>query len=429
VPNKLIVLMIDGVSADYFNTSMSRMPHLAALAARGFRVESLHAERCGTSLPGRTSMLTGATAELSGVYGNNIWDGTQWRYATPDDVRVPTIAQRAKASGRDVAVIGFGMIRPEDADIFVPPSFVSEEFVQRARDAVPVPGTHGWIRVAQHVDAHDRFALAMQAAGLPSKRPVMEIETPADALTQMVANDQLAFHWVGALAASDDAPELIISEVIVTDYIQHYKGYKSDQSHWACAYTDMMVGVVLQRLRSAGKEDEYNIAVMSDHGHSPIEKALHPAAIISGAHFQCEGSILHVIPKDAEELAAITEALAPYGVTPYEPTYIPTDLRAQVAAFLAPDGVSFEDDGVADRTQPEGVPVAISSHGIRPGASGDDRFAIFAGPNVPQGSVKEATATHIAPTFAELLGLPLDGFIAAPLFKARTTQNSPALSL
>ena len=110
--------------------------------------------------------------------------------------------------------------------------------------------------------------------------------------------------------------------------------------------------------------------------------------------------------------------MAPYGVVFYEPTYIPTDLRGQVAAFLAPDGVSFEDDGVADRTQPEGSPIAFSSHGIRPGASGDDRFAVFAGPNVPQGRVKEAAATQIAPTFAELLGLPLDGFITSPLFEA-----------
>jgi predicted AlkP superfamily pyrophosphatase or phosphodiesterase len=102
MPNKLIVVMIDGVSADYFATDRGRLPHLSALASRGLVVNNLHAEVLGTSLPGRTSMLTGMTADVSGVYGNKIWDSKrrEFRYATPYDIRVPTIPGARKRPGR-----------------------------------------------------------------------------------------------------------------------------------------------------------------------------------------------------------------------------------------------------------------------------------------------------------------------------------------
>ncbi len=80
--NKLIVYMIDGVAAEHYASDHKRLPHFAALENRGFRVENLRAEALGTSLPGRTSMLTGVTADVSGVYGNKIWDGAgAFRYA------------------------------------------------------------------------------------------------------------------------------------------------------------------------------------------------------------------------------------------------------------------------------------------------------------------------------------------------------------
>jgi hypothetical protein len=54
-------------------------------------------------------------ADVSGVWGNIIYDGSRFRYAHLDDVRVPTLPKQAMDAGKDVAVIGFGMIRPKDA--------------------------------------------------------------------------------------------------------------------------------------------------------------------------------------------------------------------------------------------------------------------------------------------------------------------------
>jgi predicted AlkP superfamily pyrophosphatase or phosphodiesterase len=411
--NKLIVLMVDGVAAEHYALDKGRFPHFAALEERGFRVERLHSEVLGTSLPGRVSMLTGATADVSGVYANKIWDGEKFRYANPDDVRVPTIPARAKAAGKVAAAVGFGMVRPEDTDIFRAPWW-SGTFLQRARDAAPEPADESWIRVAMRT-SDERLDAACAAAGVPSHLPMVDVSTEAGKTFFGILADHAIVDWVGVLAASDHAPDLIMAEFLMTDTIQHYRGYRDEMAHWITMQADLALGKLIQRLRMAGIEDEWNIAVMSDHGHSAIETALHPQVIIPGVRVQCEGGSLLVAPKDADELAMVAEKLAPYGVEAYPNTCIPEEMRDQVFVFVAPPGVTFENEN-PNETEPTGKPIAISSHGLRPGLPGDDRFAVFAGPNVPRGCIPNAPAVQVAPTFASILGLPLDGFAAAPLF-------------
>jgi predicted AlkP superfamily pyrophosphatase or phosphodiesterase len=220
---------------------------------------------------------------------------------------------------------------------------------------------------------------------------------------------------VGALAASPQAPELIWAEFLMTDTLQHYNGYKSELGHFSVEQADLALGRIMQRLANAGVADEWTIAVMSDHGHSHIETALHPQVIIPGVTVQCEGGSLLVAPKDQAELRMVEEKLAAYGVEAYPNDCVPPEYREQVYVFVAPYQTSFEGDNPQE-TEPTGKPKAISTHGLKPGWAGDHRFALFAGPAVPQGSLSAATATQVAPTLAKLLGLPVDGFAADPLF-------------
>ncbi|MGQ9889905.1 MAG: alkaline phosphatase family protein [Aggregatilineales bacterium] len=416
--DKLIILMVDGVSADHYQRDAGRFPHLQSLERRGFRVEALRSEALGTSLPGRTSMLTGATAATSGVYGNKIWDAqrAQFRYANPDDIRVPTLPALAKAAGKRVANIGFGMIRPEDTHLFRPPWWAGM-FIQRARDAAPQPADVAWLRVALHATEAE-FDAACAAAGVPATLPTVDLTNEAQRAFFGLMADQQMVDWAGVIAAGLNPPDLITVEFLTTDTVQHDTGYRSELSQWAVMQADLALGRLLQRLRAAGVEDQWNIAVMSDHGHSPVERALRPGRIIPGARFQCEGQCLLVAPRDAEELARITAALAAYDAHPYPNDCIPPELRDQVVIFVAPDGTSFEEDAPPGAPDDEalGAPKAISSHGLRPGLPGDNRFALFAGPKVPAGRVKTAEAAQVAPTCAALLGLALEPFSAAPIF-------------
>lgn len=413
--NKLIVLMIDGVAAHHYATDRGRFPNLMSLEARGTRVQNLHAEVLGTSLPGRTSMLTGVTADVSGVYGNKIWDARQgaFRYANPDDIRVPTIPRRAMDADKQVAVVGFGMIRPEDAHIFRGPWWAGT-FIQRARDAAPEEANQSWVRVALH-ETDPRFQQACEAAGVPATLPQLD---PTDPTTQAYGGfiaDQQMVDWVGVLAASDLALDFIIAEFLMTDTIQHRTGYRSVFSQYSVEQADMAVGRLLRRLEHAGKLDEWNIAVMSDHGHSTVTQAVHPQVLFPDVRYQAEGGSLLVAPRDDAERDLVTQKLAEFDVEPFSNACIPSEMREQVLVFVAPPGVSFEPDN-ADETEPIGPAETTSTHGLRPGFSGDDRFALFAGPDVPSGQViDEADAAQVAPTFAKLLALPA-GDTAQPIW-------------
>ena len=114
VKSKLIVIMIDGISSDYFIEFPQFMPHTHALANGHTVITNLEPEKCGSSLPGRSSMLTGRPSRDHGIYGNIIWDCSEksFRYASPYDIRTPTLFSCAKKAGLDTANIGFGMIRP-----------------------------------------------------------------------------------------------------------------------------------------------------------------------------------------------------------------------------------------------------------------------------------------------------------------------------
>ncbi|MEX2534445.1 MAG: alkaline phosphatase family protein [Trueperaceae bacterium] len=149
---RLIIVMIDGVSAGYVDRRRRNLPNLEVLAKRGLYLKRIAADVPGTSLPGRTSIVTGVPASEHGVFGNMIWDGQRFRYANPDDVRVPTLPRAAMDAGLRSAVVGFGMIRPEDATHFMGPWWANE-MLQRARDEAPVPADESWLRTSRQQDS------------------------------------------------------------------------------------------------------------------------------------------------------------------------------------------------------------------------------------------------------------------------------------
>src|SRR5699024_3929100 len=309
--SKVFLLMLDGISADTFHNHRGRLPFLSRLADGAFSVERLSSLVPGISLPGRASILTGRSAAEAGVYGNNIWHDTQFSYATPDDVRVPTLPQLALQAGLDVAAIGFGMVRPEDATVFRRPWW-ADAFIQRARDVEPPPAEGAWLRAAEHVDATGRLAAAAAAAGFPDDYPLRFPDRRIYGLT----GDLHVANWAGLLAARDPAPDFLLTELLMTDSIQHRYGFDSEEALWALSYLDSLVGVILHRL--GDRAAEYNFVVLSDHGHWPVKQALRPAALLPGMHADAQGALLHVKVDSPEDEARATSRLAEFGVTPFD---------------------------------------------------------------------------------------------------------------
>ena len=325
---------------------------------------------------------------------------------------VPTLPKRMKDVGRESAVLGFGMVRPEDASIFKSPWWV-DDLVQRSRDSQPVTSDEGWLKVYRS-RTDSRFSVWCNLVGFPEEWLDVGGDNSAERLLRGAMSDMQAFNWAGIVASQADTPDLIMSEFLVPDTVQHYTGYKSAFSHWAIMQADAAIGMLLARLSNAGVLDEWNIAVMSDHGHSPIKTAIHPQVILPNIKMQSEGSVLLVAPKDDAEREHVTKQLAQYKCIPFPVDYVPDDHRQDLMAFIAPDKHSFEHNN-PDEVAPTGKPVNLSSHGLRPGNPSDDRFAIFAGPDIPKGRINDAEAIQITPTCAKLLGLNVDDFVGESL--------------
>lgn len=409
----VIVVMLDGIGADYFAAHRANVPHLAALAEEGLLVERLSADVPGTSLPGRTSILTGAPASRHGIHGNLIWDGGRFRYANPDDVRMPTLPRLALDAGLDVAAIGFGMVRPEDATVFHH-AWWAHEMLQRARDEAPIPADEGWLRTSRHRDASGRLA-ALAEAGLPREVPDAFEGDGMHRMLSEVTGDRTMLRWSAGLAASDAPPDLLLTEVLAPDTIQHAAGPDHPFSHWSIGYADALVGTLVEELRRARRLEDTALVVLSDHGHGPVERALYVERLLPGAPVACEGSILFVGVADAAQARDVEARLRPHEVERLDEAYLPEGLRSRLAAFVAPERTGFQPrplsaaaEGLAADAV-EGPPKYRSSHGFRPGHPSDERFAIVRGPGVGAASVARAAAEDVAPTIATLAGMPFSG--------------------
>jgi predicted AlkP superfamily pyrophosphatase or phosphodiesterase len=403
--SKLIVIMIDGVSADYFRDNCAKLPHLNKLAKEGFVVDRLHAVHPATSLPGRTTMMTGVTCDQHGAYGNTIWDGKQFRYSTPYDVTAKSLPQEAMEKGLDVAVMGYGMLRPDQAHVFRHPWWVGE-MIQRGRDNSPQHAEDGWLKTAKHIDKTGRLETLFTQGFLPDT-PDAYASSANPALTYLsaeLAGDAAMMQWSAGLATSNQAPDFIVTEILTPDSVQHKTGYESLLSHWSIMYSDALVGQMLTSLKAAGRGD-YNLAIMSDHGHKKVDRVIHPDVIVPDAEYAMESGWLFVNYQNQKELKNITTKLTEHGVELTDGDMIPEKYKSEIAAFVAPEGMTFEPVMGDAPEEPTGIPHTICSHGFRPGTSGDDRFCVFWGPDVKSGSVASADAIQITPTLAKLLGL------------------------
>jgi predicted AlkP superfamily pyrophosphatase or phosphodiesterase len=406
--SSVIVIMFDGVSADHLARHPARCPHLAALARRGLLVERVAADVPATSLPGRTSILTGVAGDAHGIYGNTIWDGERFRYANPDDVRVATLPRLAMDAGLDTAVIGYGMVRPEDASLFHH-AWWANEMLQRARDEAPIPADEGWLRTSRHRDPSGRLD-ALAASGLPENVPDAYAGDRWHYFLSELAGDQTMLQWTAGLATGDAPPDLLLTEVLTPDSVMHTAGHESPFSHWSITFADSLLGDLVSALERAGRLDATTIVVTSDHGHGPVERALHAREILPGRPLSSEGAVLYVLVDGAGDAARVEARLAEHGVRRIRgDDHLPADRRGVLATFVAPPGTAFEERPAdVERFTMAGPARYRSSHGFAPGHVSDERIFVAAGPGITPSVRARAASIDVAATVASLIAVRIE---------------------
>jgi predicted AlkP superfamily pyrophosphatase or phosphodiesterase len=396
------LVMIDGLSSAAFDRRRADLPHLHALAEEGTCVREVATHLPATSLPGRTGLLTGVGPERHGIYGNFLLEEQEVRYANPDDVRVPTLPRRVLDAGGDVAAIGYGMVRPEDARTFRGPWWAGE-MLQRARDLQPVPADEGWLRTSRHEDASGRLAALVQE-GLPADVPDAYAGDRLHYLMAGLEGDRSMMRWTAGILRQDPPPDLVATEILVPDSVQHAAGHDHPFAVWSLAYADALVGSLIAEVRRSGRLDDVTLVVTADHGHGPVREALRPDVLLPGVPFATEGAVLHATVDGERGRRDVAARLREHGVEELPADHLPDDARDRVAAFLAPEGTVFEGSADGDRA-PRGAARSRSSHGFAPGHPNDVRPLIVRGPGVPADTIQRADAADVEATLAALVGM------------------------
>lgn len=399
---KLILIMIDGISADHFEKVRHQLPVLNRLASHGTQIQGVSPEMCGTSCPGRTSVITAAAPSEHGIYGNFILEDGAFRWANPYDVRVPTLPELARQQGRDVACVGYGMVRPEDCSVYVGPWWIDDRTCAQSSAIADLK----WQRCAGMHDPDGRIARLFETGEAcdivqPGKHPPYKLQLG------MLADHQLMDIAAG-LAVSDQSPELILLEIAITDHFLHQYGAEHHLTEWSLRVADAQIGSLITRLEEAGKRHEYNFAIMSDHGHSPLPDALYVDRILDHETvWSSEGAVLMVRPRDKQHAHEVTLALMEYGIQLWDNNHLPESLREEVITFTTPKGsdLCFESSPDESVEGVSGPSENVSEHGMQPGRYGDYRFCIFNGPDIPQQVLPSAYNYQIAPTMAAILGI------------------------
>ncbi len=396
VKSKLLLIMIDGISSDYFLCYPQFMPYTHGLAKDNTVLTGLSPEMCGSSLPGRTSILTGQSSKQHGIYGNFIWDNAEkgFRYATPYDIRIPSLFELTKSHGIQTASLGYGMIKPEDCDLYEPPFWISD-FVSRARDKTPIPISDDWQKALQIVD-DGRLACAKDTITVATSGHNVNCHPFFDEMQQELRMNQLS----NQIIASGNPPDLIFTETNITDSVQHVCGYGSDTANFSIAFADMLVGNLLHTLHRHNLDEDYTIVITSDHGHGDTEQAFYVDNITDNANWSAESAILFI--ENNTEVDQHIDKFSKLGTELLDHSFLPDDVSDKIITLASRQKVSYELSATNDN-RVCGPSKYISSHSYYPGTQDDKRFAVISGKHCANTLIENATPEQLYNYCTEIL--------------------------
>lgn len=299
--HRVIVFVWDGMRPDAI--SAQDTPNLLALAQRGSRFDDNHATYPTFTMANASSFATGAFPGPIGFYGNHIWtpkasglnaEGQAVAFQNPvftEDyailrdinasenhalLQVPTLLAAAQKAGLRTAVVGKsgpaflqdyregGLILDENTAL--PLAFAKE--LQAA--GYPLPANAGQTYPADELTlAKDNGAPTAQGKVILMKDgvtadPTAAIETPPTA-----ANAWMMQVYLQRILP-EHRPDLSVVWLRNPDTTEHSYGVGSPEFHLALQAQDQLLGQLEEKLKVLGMDQDTDLIVVSDHGHSNV---------------------------------------------------------------------------------------------------------------------------------------------------------------
>lgn len=405
-PRRVAVLSIDGMRPDFYRRPDEfglKIPNLRELVNSGASADAVESVYPSTTYPAHATLATGVWPDQHGIYSHLAsLDPTEaarpWSwFATA--LRVPALWDVARATGRKTAAISWPVSAGARIDYNIPEIW---------DPAAPDP--HQDFATAARHSSPGVFEEALKAL-----QPLLP-GAPPDRL-----RGEAALHL-----GRRYQPDLLLVHFVHYDHLAHQFGPTACEALRALEEADAEVG----RIRESVNQDT-TVVVLSDHGFVPVEKEAAPLAVLreeglfgrNGAgkpelgrlgaiHAGGSFAVYWLETPSAEDRQALDRAVerlrksgAVSAVSDREKLEsLRSDPDAELILDAAP-GFYFSDrfngpevrESLKDR----------GTHGHLPSRAGLEAGFVAAGPGIAPGkNLGRVSLTQMAPTLAQLLGLP-----------------------
>jgi predicted AlkP superfamily pyrophosphatase or phosphodiesterase len=408
----VVLITVDGFPAWIWQDPNLVVPNLRKLAASGAVAQRMTVSNPSITWINHTTLVTGVNPQKHGVLFNGLLVRggpteapaiEQWRDKA-DLVHAPTVYDAAFKAGLKtaqvdwVAILNSGTINYEFLEIPKPGGAIEQEMIEAG--TITADDIRNWGK---------------------NRTIVWRDDVWTKAASQIIEKHK---------------PNLLLYHLLTTDAVNHANGPGTTASYTAYAYADRLIGDVLVSLTRAGLRDRATIVVTTDHGFKKVQKiilanvALRDAGLVRVKAGKVESCDAYVVPEGGLAFAYVTDPAKRAELLPKLKTLcaglegvkevidgqdgprlgMPTPAENQGMGDL----VLYAKDGYAFFQGLDGAEVVresktyLGTHGYPNSDPELDGIFLASGYGIKPGvKLERVRNLDVAPTIAELLGVPL----------------------
>jgi predicted AlkP superfamily pyrophosphatase or phosphodiesterase len=397
----VILVSIDALKAEYYTQADRfglRIPTLRTIMRQGCWAAGARPVFPAVTYPSHTSLVTGVNPLHHGIGTNSVpdLDGKhpgEWHWYA-QDIAAPTLWELAHRAGQSCAAISWPVTVGADIDYLVP------EYVRYGLPYdLKLLGALSWPR-----------GLLAQVQGAPGADPLCR---DPDALIEQAARSIVRRY----------RPNLTLVHFVDLDTAQHEYGPDTPQALAALERLDERLGRLWSTAQAA--DPAVTLMVVSDHGSAPVTTTAYPNTLLAQAglgklaRFVAAGgyAALYTAPQATAAERLRLQALVSTWPRLHAPTYAAVLDRAALdrlegfpgacCAVVAGPGVAFASSQAAT---PTSAPLERGAHGYDTQRPDQQAALLTVGGGIRQGvQLPQVQVLDVAPTVAQLLGLPTQG--------------------
>lgn len=412
----LLLISIDGLRpGDVIEADKRglKVPNLRSFLKEGAHAEGVTGVLPTLTYPSHTTLITGASPASHGIVNNQTFDPTLinqtgW-YWYASDIRVPTLWDAVRKAGKSTANVHW-------------PVSVGARAIDYNLPQIWRTGHADDEKLLATLATPDLLLALEKVVGAPYARGVDE----------SITGDETRARFAEAMI-TQKKPYFMTAYFTALDHEQHEKGPDTAEAHAVLERIDAIVGKLVAAQKAA--QPDADIAIVSDHGFSPIRTEINlyssflkaglvrmdAAGKVTGwdaAFWPSGGSIAIVLarPEDKALHDKVAGLLATLKADP-DSQIDQIAEKPQMAALGAnPQAdfyVNFKLGAMAGGFKGLDAPVAASGHskgmhGYFPVTPELRATLMLMGPGVPAGkALGQIDMRAIAPTLARLMEVPL----------------------